>query len=387
MNQSKEILIEHALEFAEAHKEEFDKYIQNIEESSNDDNLNIGDKVNLLLDANAESMKEIQQLKETLADFIHTSNLDRQDTNSKLAKISDILGIMDIPEVDFTEDEMDYSEIEKKSEARLITSSEIEKTLKPIDYSGQAKIINIFGSGSYGITTTALSFAYRLYPSSRVLFVDFDLTNPNADEYMQMMPVCYDIPGFPKNSLESTSLGILFDRGADTLKEYGKQLIKRKENSRNGCLDYMSGVYYRVDDNKLINFNYSYFFNYLSSAYDYIILDIGKYGSSVIKDTILKRFINIPGANTVAVTQCNKYRIRNFVNLLKGFKINPRELVFILNMCDTTILSETTKKILSGITYYIISDEALIKQTRSNFASISNRIVRSQFNLTLQSII
>ena len=30
---------------------------------------------------------------------------------------------------------------------------------QPINYSGRAEVINVFGSGSYGITTTAVSLA------------------------------------------------------------------------------------------------------------------------------------------------------------------------------------------------------------------------------------
>ena len=343
------------------------------------ENDNTNYNLDMLVSSTNELVNNINELKDMLTTHMESSTRERQELVEKIAIINEKVGIQ--PEKEKTKKE------QIKYNSHRLNSQEIEDSIKDITYNGQARLINVFGSASYGITTTALSLGYKLYPSARVLIIDFDLSNPNLDEYMQIIPVCKGIPGFPNNGLESTSMGILMDKGVSILKNYSKELIKRKETARNGYLDYMSGIYYRIDDDKLLNFDYSGLFNYLSVMYDYIILDIGKFGSNIIKDNILKKLIRIPEANTVAVTQCNRFKIRNFINALKEFNINPKSVTFILNMCESTILSDTTKKVLKGLTYYLISDEYLVKQTKSNFATVNDRIVRSQFNITLQSIL
>ena len=221
----------------------------------------------------------------------------------------------------------------------------VDKVFSSFEYKGTAKLINLFGGGSYGITNIAYSIANKL--KGKVLFLDFDLFNPKSDRYTKKNPMV-SVAGVP-NNLYRTGVGVLYSCGIDKfISEYDKlviKVLKIKELE----LSWISGLYSVL---KLENLDYtSEFFNYVGSLYDYIIIDSGKLGYSNINDSLIKSLCEISYKNLV-VSSNDTVSIRGIGLALN--KVKLANVDWILNLSNNSIISDKAKKSIGDSSYYIL---------------------------------
>ena len=217
-----------------------------------------------------------------------------------------------------------------------------------ISYNGGAKIIPVFGSGSYGVTTMALSIATKLSAGSKVLVIDMDLAYPKIDMYLKQNPACNNISDNYGTGIKKTSLSLCYMNGIRFLESNYMNLIHVITYGRSR-FGYMSGVYYNLDDATLLGFDYTRFFDFLSQSYDYIVVDLGKFGGNLVNDKIITAIIKIPGVRSVAVTNSQYMTIRNFVINLKQLEINTQNLIVVSNFYDKQKVSDRSKKKISTV--------------------------------------
>lgn len=255
--------------------------------------------------------------------------------------------------------------------------------IAPIDYRGAAQIITVSGSGSFGITTTAMSLAYKLMITSKVLYVDFDFVTAKADSWFKKLPIL-NIPGLPINNMQATGLGILFECGYNMFASYFNQIVIPVEKGKGGQLDYLSGLYYRPDPTKIVGSDLSSFFNLLGQHYDYIVVDRGILGASSIVDRLQKVISDIASKNIVVTTK-DAIELRNFRNLLNTIGININNVQWMLNLAQDTGFDVKLRKHIEPARYghMLFNSEIFGKrekfsktrQTREVFETFINNVV------------
>lgn len=201
------------------------------------------------------------------------------------------------------------------------------------EYTGRGYIIPVFGSGSYGITTTAVSIARKLSASS-VLYLDFDMVNPKAERWFEKQPIIKELTGIAE-PLMRTGLGALIEKGMDYVIDNEKLLFQRVVETKTGCLDYFSGLYTRVDITKLLSVNFTEFINYIGNTYKYIVVDLGRLGSSEIADAIADMFIRI-AYKFVIVTLHDTIDTRNMGVKVFTMKLPLDNAIWILNIANNS---------------------------------------------------
>ncbi len=238
--------------------------------------------------------------------------------------------------------------------------------VKQIRYSGRGTIIPIFGYGSFGITTTAMSIAYKLGAQSRVLYIDFDMTSPKADAWFRQNPQLKGLPDTDQSSMQTTGLGVLINKGIQYFISNHQSIILKSSTSKNGCIDYLSGLYLNPDVNKLITTDYSALLNFLGNIYTYIVIDFGKLGCSEYGDQIIKTFIDAAPKSVIVATS-DKIELRSFSFRLMDAKINMNKIAWLLNLCSTTKLDDFTKKVIGPAGYTMIPFNPGLYGKRMNF--------------------
>ena len=251
-------------------------------------------------------------------------------------------------------------------------------TLPPIHYNNKAQIIGVFGSGSYGTTTTAMSLAYTLYFSCRVLYIDFDLVTPSADTWFMKSPF--------KSGTDAigncTGLQLFYEHGFQAFQMYfNNYVFKDVDRAKGGSIDYLSGAYYRVDRLKLTTADYTSLFNFLGSMYDYIVVDLGRLGNNDINDQLIKIISDI-SIKSVAVTTKDKYDIRNFKLKLDDSRIDINKIALILNMCTNSGINNEQNAINSlnlKSKPTLIMEDPNIRQQRKTFNGSNQRSIFNMF--------
>ena len=214
---------------------------------------------------------------------------------------------------------------------------------KPLSYSAKAYIISVLGSGSYVTTTTAFSTALNLADTARVIFIDFDMISPKADVFFKTSPMVEGVPGLQVRSPKNTGLGIALNMGATFALNNIRQIIKPVIRTKNGCLDYYSGIYDKFDIVKIVSCDYEALLNYFGNSYDYIIIDFGRIGASELNNQIMKAFSDI-SKSTVVVTSADKVDIRNARMLIDRIGINLDFGAWLVNLAESTKIDENSKK-------------------------------------------
>lgn len=255
--------------------------------------------------------------------------------------------------------------------------------LPPCDYSGKGLIIPVTGSGSHGITTTAMSLANKLAMNSKVLYIDFDLVLPTADSWFKKNPIIKNAPGYEPSNLKYTGLGLFIEKQSEYFTHNASTLIQRVKESKDGYLDYLSGVYTKPDSVKLISANYSSFFNYCGNSYNYVIIDCGRFGSSEINDQIIKLITTI-AYKTVVVTTPDKFEIRTFRLKLNEHRIDLSNVCWLVNMCKNTSMDKTTRDYISPASIGMVPECFDIFGEKELFNS--QRITRDKFNVFINTI-
>lgn len=256
--------------------------------------------------------------------------------------------------------------------------------LPPCNYSGRGLIIPVIGSGSYGITTTAMSLANKLALTSKVLFIDFDLVMPKADSWFNKNPIIQEAPGFDKSNYSKyTGLGLFIEKQSDYFTHNANTLIQRVKDTKDGYLDYLSGIYTKPDTIKLVSANYTSFFNYCGNSYDYIIVDCGKFGCSDLNNQLIKLITNV-AYRTVVVTTQDKFEIRTFRIKLTEAKIDVANICWLINMCKNTSLDKAVKGFISPAEIGMIPECFDIFGEKKLFSS--QRITRDKFDIFVNTI-
>ena len=213
-------------------------------------------------------------------------------------------------------------------------------------YIGAAKIIQVFGSGSYGTTSIAMTIAHRLV-GKRVCYLDFDLVSPKADGWFGINPVCEGLVDIPQQ-LDKTGVAALLNNGtAYVLRNFDK-IIKHKISQRDYVLDYFSGIYNTAVSSKIYAVDYSLLFNFLGERYDYIIVDSGRIGSSDAYDSVI-RTINDMAHKNVIVTLNDKYDIRTQKVKMEYSSIDLTKSVWVLNMAESNVIATDIRKMIGNM--------------------------------------
>lgn len=257
-------------------------------------------------------------------------------------------------------------------------------TVKPINYTGSAKIIPVFGCGGTGITTAAVSLASKICLTSNVLYIDMDITQASADAWFGQTPLCGGFSGLGLMDIECTGLGIFYEKGFNIFNNNLDKIIKNVEHTKGGGTDYLSGLIHRVDDERIANADYTSLFNRLGEKYTYIVVDLGGVGNSRINDSLIKAIFDISATNMAVVPQ-NYFSIRNFLLKVNEAKVDMRKLKLVINMCTATALDRRTKQALTSksISKYVmlLSDQNMVcikdtfihnKLNRDKFAAFVN---------------
>ena len=231
-----------------------------------------------------------------------------------------------------------------------LTGSGSVSSLPPCNYTGKGMIIPVFGCGSFGITTTAMSIATKLAAQSRVLYIDFDMVNPKADAWFKINPIVKNIPDYDKNNTRATGLGLFVDKQMPYFMQYASSIINRAISTKGGSIDYLSGFYAKPDTIKLISADFTSLLNYCGNNYTYTIIDFGKLGCSDINDQIIKMVSDI-AYRSVVVTTSEKLEIRTFRIKINDTGIDINNIAWLINMCTTTGLETTAKMAISPAKY------------------------------------
>lgn len=254
--------------------------------------------------------------------------------------------------------------------------------MKDIVYNGRASLIPVFGSGSYGITTTAQSIMQKLGTNTKVLYLDFDLVSAKADAWFGKIPLCKKVPGINVNDRRMTGLGIFYERGIQDFINNYDNIVNMIERNRTGAIDYVSGIYYRVDNVKVTTADYSTLLNYLGSMYDYIIIDLGRLGSSDINDRLIKLITDAAG-KSVAVTTSDIFDVRSFRARLQENNIIIANIAWLLNMCNSTSIEDKIKQLITPAQFGLMITDTSMYGSREKFTR--NKVNKDKLELFLNS--
>jgi protein NUF1 len=257
----------------------------------------------------------------------------------------------------------------------------VDKVFSSFKYAGSAKIVAVFGGGSFGVTNTAYSIASRL--KGKVLFIDLDISNPKSDRYTKKNPMV-NVTGVPSN-LYKTGIGVLYSCGIEKfIAEYEKLGI-RIITTRNTELTWISGLYSSI---KLENIDYtSDFLNYVGNMYDYIVIDSGKIGYSSLSDSLIKSLCDISHKSLV-VSSNDSYTTRGISLALNRVKIT--NVGWVINLASTSIIGDKSKKNMGTNDYCILPFSNSIYGTDRPIVDDSNingRLVTylNKFNLEVNN--
>lgn len=321
------------------------------------------------------------------------------DTNDALIKsnseLKDNIGALEIEKSNL-KIENDRQQIEigalkdqlrKLEESINIISSNNNSAIAEVrqfEYNRRARIINVFGHGSFGVTTTAMSIAYKLCRNSNVLVIDMDMSNPSLDAWVKESPYSKDKSIDSKN-IYRTGIGILIKEGFDKFMRYS-EMVKDKEIGKAANIHYINGIYGTFSENELAITRFDSLFNHLGNEYDYIVVDCGKIGESHTRDTLVKSICSIAHKSIFVVNGHDTVYINSAVTKLNNSDIAKSSIKCILNMCMTSGLSEIAKKKLSGIDYSIMQyEEELMLSSRSSF--LDKKLTRDRFEAMLSNIL
>lgn len=257
--------------------------------------------------------------------------------------------------------------------------------LRPIKYSSRGMIIPVFGSGGYGITTTAMSLANRLSAQAKVLYIDMDMVSPKADGWLRKNPIISQVMGIDTLPQQArTGLGILVEKQIQFFLSNVEQLIIKVNMTKSGCLDYLSGFLVRPDSNKVLNTDWSAFLNLCGNKYTYVILDMGSIGSSDISDQLIKEMV-ATSYKSILVSTVDLYEVNQLAMKLNRIGIDRSKLAWLINMCKNTKMDDRIKKMMAPIPYFMMMFKHEIYGMRLNF--INDTLLRDKFYLFLDELV
>lgn len=261
-----------------------------------------------------------------------------------------------------------------------ISRFRLEKSIK---YSGKAKIITVFGSGSYGVTTTSVSIARRI-PKSKILLMDMDIINPKADAFFRKSPIINSLTDI-KEQLGRSSFGALIEKGSKyAVRNINKIIQNGTETQAGAKIDYFSGVYTKIDLHKLSAIDFSELFETLGNMYDYIIIDAGIMGASSVSDELLREFNRI-SYTSIIVTLNENCDLRNANMRLNQTGLNMDNSFWVLNMSDSSKVCDMFKKVKGKSKPVILPKDSSLKGNGMSFDKVP--MLRDRVNEMVDNIL
>lgn len=278
------------------------------------------------------------------------SNSQIEMYQSKIKGLEEVEGNLTLRVKEYLKDKMELSERLRNKEEEIIKlsdelsyhKSKSNESIKAIvrsvihNYTGKAKVIPVFGTGSYGITSVVVSLA-DIMRTNKVLVMDFDLISPKVDAYYKLNPTCnlLDIPQIEMR----TGVGALVFKGSNYICNNLKNVIKKV----NGNLDYFSGIYYGLNGNRFMSIDFELLMNKLGSLYDYIIVDCGKIGCSIYSDTLIKTMHTI-AHKSIMISLNDIFDTRSAFLRLNNIGVDMKDGVWVLNMSRQSIVDKNSVK-------------------------------------------
>lgn len=255
-----------------------------------------------------------------------------------------------------------------------------EINLPIITYTGKAKIYAVCGTGSYGITTTAVSLVNRL--QGKTLFIDLDMGTPKGDVWFQTSPIVNGVPGVA-SGLRSSAMSIFFDNGFSLFKEYYERIVKRNITTKSGHTDCLYGTYARPSTKRVMKADIQGLMNFLGSLYDNIVIDLGKLGSSEISDQVIKIITSI-SERTFFISTLSKFDINLALTKIRVLNMSLSKISWIINMSLSTSLDQALAARIKPAKIYIIPFERELWMSNKSF--IQHQITKGKFSLVLEDI-
>lgn len=249
------------------------------------------------------------------------------------------------------EEEKNRMEITNKSLSRNVASA--ERLMIDVQYNAKASIIAVFGSGSYGTTTTAVSIARKL--PGNVLLLDFDCVNPKIDAWAEMNPMIKELDGL--TGLDQSAFGALIKKGTDYVIENRDKIFRRKWNTNkksNSFVYYFSGIYNNIDLSEFASIDFQQFLNFFGNEYNYIVVDLGRLGGNESTNALIRMFNKISWRNImVCLHDKNDLRTTFIKSKMQG--ISYTKTIWLMNMAKNTKIDDSMKKVLRGMDYTIFN--------------------------------
>lgn len=300
--------------------------------------------------------KEIQQLGDKCSSLNEEMSKKEIDYNIRINELlSDRLSIDDVRrEYDDIVKSLRGSNNElRKINEQLMCEAQSHKDSLMEEYHGKARVIPVMGSGSYGVTIVAVSMAKKL-SDYKVLLIDADMISPKIDRWIGVSPILKDIDDVEVSM--RTGLGVIAVKGSDYINN--NTITKRWIQTRDGCVDYLSGMYKVFDTDKL-TLEISKVLNIFGDYYDYIIIDCGKLGLSEAGDKI-NVYADSIAYKTVVVVIKDNADIRNMAMRINHYGLNIKNHVWVLNFADDTIVDKSIQETIKGAKITILPKDMSI---------------------------
>ena len=233
------------------------------------------------------------------------------------------------------------SELKVKLQAMSKSISNGSAVDFPCRYSGHGFVIPIFGSGSYGVTTTAASLARKLHEDGNsVLLMDMDIVSPKCNEPFKLKPLLPETVGQMagltnrEDKMAHTCFGILLKKGTDYFIHNRQSFIQNLSihKKTRKMFDYFGGLYIPIQASAFAFINWEELMNVFGNQYDYIVADCGRFGGSNEQNSIISMFVQM-SLRYLAITPKNDNDIRLLLTKIRTFKFNEQKLVWMINMC------------------------------------------------------
>lgn len=240
-------------------------------------------------------------------------------------------------------------------------------------YDEKAILIPVFGSGSYGVTTLAVSVAQNL--KGKILLMDFDITNPKIDGLIGKNPIIKELSE-NNNPTASSAFGMLLEKGAGYIIKNDKAVFQKVAKTKDYSLDYFSGVYKPVNILDLMSVNFTQLFRHIGAKYDYIVIDLGRLGASNTVDALIK-MVYENAEKSLIVTLKDKFDVRSAAIKCSFLGIKTEDIIWVLNFAENSKIDNAILNNTAGADIVILPKEMGMYGTRELFHKF--KLVKDKF--------
>lgn len=238
------------------------------------------------------------------------------------------------------------------------------------NYTGRAIILQVFGSGSVGVTTTAISLCNKL--RGRVLFMDLDVVAPKAEGWFAKSPIIKSLVDIPQNAVMfRTAFGAFLYKDIDFVIDHESEIIQNIILTKDGFrLDYFSGLYTKADISMFMSADFSQLFTYFGNSYDYIICDTGRIGGSETQSALI-RTIDLISLKNICVCMHDSVDIRSAAIRIGNEQVKRDKTIWLLNMAMSTKLDSVMQKSMAKSPYVLMPKNMSIFGTKTSFDKVN----------------